>query len=159
MPRKIKPRTFDETVNQLHSLQFDVREVPAVANQAISHQIRVSKYDCAAVLGRDPKGGVLLVHKPGVLLGGEIAILLDRGHQKFLKTKTLEIAATADRLKAEHRFREELDEVIGGIDLYNIALGTVSDEYMYDRVKGRDKDGPAQGKTPWDVAAGASSGH
>lgn len=159
MPRKIKPRTFDETVNQLRSLQFDVREVPAVANQAVAHQIRVSKYDCAAVLGRDPKGGVLLVHKPGIVLGGEIAVLLDRGHQKFFKANNLEIAATAERLKAEHRFGEELDEVIGGIDLYNTALGTVSDEYMYDRVKGRDKDGPAQGKTPWDVAAGASSGH
>lgn len=159
MPRKIKPRTFDETVSHLRNLQFDVRELPAVANQAVAHQVRVSKYDCAAVLGRDPKGGVLLVHKPGVLLGGEIAILLDRGYQKFLKTSKLEIAATAERLKAEHRFTAELDEAIGGLDLYNEALGTVSDEYMYDRVKGRDKDGPARGQTPWDVAAGTAPGH
>lgn len=154
MPKKIKPRTFDEAVSQLRSLKFDVREVPGDANR-----IRVSKYDCAAVLGRSPKGGVTLVQRAGSLLGGEIATLLDRGHQKFFKTKSLEIAATADRLKAEHRFIEELDEATGGISLYNESLGTVSDEYMYDRVKGRDKDGPAQGKTPWEVAAGASASH
>lgn len=154
MPRKIKPRTFDESVSQLRSLHFDVKEVPGVANR-----VRVSKYDCAAVLGRDPKGGVALIEKPGVLLGGEIAILLDRGYQKFFKTKHLEIAATADRLKAEHRFAEELDEATGAISLYNESLGSVSGEYMYDRVKGRDKDGPASGQTPWDVSAGASGGH
>jgi hypothetical protein len=154
MSKKIKPRTFDEAVRQLRSHQFDVHEVPGVANR-----VRVSKYDCAAVLGRNEKGGVTLVQKAGILLGGEIAILLDRGHQKFFKTKSLEIAATYDRLKAEHRFIEELDEATGAIDLYNEALGTVSDEYMYDRVKGRDKDGPAKGQTPWDVAAGVSNGH
>src|ERR1700753_3500488 len=134
MPRKIKPRTFDEAVSQLRSLQFDVHDVPGVANR-----VRVSKYDCAAIIGRGTNVGVTLVQKPGVLLGGEIAILLDRGYQKFFKTGRLEITATADRLKAVHRFSQELDEAIGGLDLYNEALGTVSDEYMYDRVKGRDK--------------------
>ena len=111
----------------------------------------VSKYDCAALLGRASTGnGVVLVHKPGVLLGGEIAILLDRGFQKFFKTSRLEIAATADRLKAEHRFAEELDEITGEISLYNESLGSVSDEYMYDRVKGRDTDAPAKGLAPWE---------
>src|SRR6185437_9738270 len=121
MPKKIKPLSFEEAVNQLRSLQFDVREVPGVANR-----VRVSKYDCAAELGRDDKGGLVLTHKPGIVLGGEIAALLDRGFQKFFKTSKLEIAATAERLKAEHRFTEELNEVTGGIDLYNEALGTVS---------------------------------
>jgi hypothetical protein len=157
MPRKIKPRTFDETVAQLRSLQFDVRELSKVASGP-AQQVMVSKYGCAAILGRDSKGTLVLVHKPGVLLGGEIAILLDRGYQKFLKTSRLEMGATADLLKAEHRFTEELDQVTGGMDLYNEALGTVSDEYMYDRVKGRDKDGPARGLAPWDTA-GASTGH
>jgi hypothetical protein len=153
MPKKIKPRTFDEAVSQLRTLQFDVREVPNVANR-----VMVSKYDCAAIIGRDPKGGIVLVHKPGILLGGEIAYLLDRGFQKFFKTSRLEVAATADRLKAEHQFSEELDEVTGGLDLYNEALGTVSDEYMYDRIKGRDKDAPPKGLAPWD-AANTAEGH
>lgn len=158
MPRKIKQRSFDETVTHLRSIQFDVRDLPAVANQGVTNRVMASKYDCAAVLGRDSKGATVLLHKPGVLLGGEIAILLDRGYQKFFKTSRLEVAATADRLKAEHRFTEELDEVIGGLDLYNEALGTVSDEYMYDRVKGRDKDAPPRGLAPWDTA-GTSTGH
>jgi len=102
----------------------------------------------------------MMVRKPGVVLGGEIAYLLDRGFQKFLKTSTLEIAATADRLKAEHNFSDELREVIGQPVLFNEALGTVSDEYMYDRVKGRpDADGPARGVVPWSPGAGAPDGH
>jgi hypothetical protein len=159
MLRKVKPRTFEEVISLLRSMRFDVQEVAGVANGGPVQQIRVSKYGCAAVLGRDPHGGVVVIEKPGLVLGGEIAHVLDRGHQKFFKTKSLEIAATADRFKSEHRFIEELDEATGGISLYNESLGSVSDEYMYDRVKGRDKDGPAQGKTPWDVAAGASNGH
>lgn len=159
MPRKIKPPTFDEAVTQLRSLEFDVRELPGVANRVPAQQVMISKYDCAAVLGRSSKGGIVLVQKPGVLLGGEIAILLDRGYQKFFKTSRLEMAATADRLKAEHRFAEELDEATGAISLYNEALGSVSDEYMYDRVKGRDKDAPPRGLAPWDAATGASDGH
>jgi hypothetical protein len=154
MPKKIKPRTFDEAVSQLRSLQFDVQEVAGVANR-----VTVLKYGCGAIIGRDPKGGIVLLKKPGVLLGGEIAYLLDRGFQKFFKTSRLEIAATADRLKAEHRFTEELDEAIGGLDLYNEALGTVSDEYMYDRLKGRDKDAPAKGPAPWELTAGTAGGH
>jgi hypothetical protein len=159
MPRKVKPHTFEEVVSLLRSLQFDVQELSEVANGGPAQTVRASKYGCAAVLGRNPEGRVVLIGRPGLVLGGEIAHVLDRGHQKFFKTKSLEIAATADRLKAEHRFIEELDEATGGISLYNESLGTVSDEYMYDRVKGRDKDGPALGKTPWDVAASASGGH
>jgi hypothetical protein len=159
MPRKVKPRTFEEVVSLLRSSQFDVRELSEVANGGPAQTVRASKHGCAAVLGRDSKGGVVLVGRPGLVLGGEIAHVLDRGHQKFFKTNSLEIAATADRLKAEHRFIEELDEATGGISLYNESLGSVSDEYMYDRVKGRDKDGPAQGKTPWDIASDATGGH
>lgn len=158
MPKKLKPRTFDEAVSQLRSLQFDVREVAQVANTAIADRVRVEKYGCAAELGRGPKGSVVMTHKPGLVMGGEIAVLLDRGFQKFFKSSKLEVTATYDRLKAEHRFTEELDEATGAIDLYNESLGTTSDKYMYDRVKGRDKDGPAWGRAPWD-SAGATGGH
>jgi hypothetical protein len=159
MPKKIKPRSFDEVLSQLQSLQFDVREVAGVANRDPTPQVRVSKYYCAAVLAPAKEGnGVVLIHKPGILLGGEIAYVLDRGFQKFFKTSRLEVAATADRLKAEHRFAEELDAVIGEVSLYNESLGSVSDEYMYDRVKGRDKDAPPKGLAPWDTV-GAGNGH
>jgi hypothetical protein len=155
MPKKVKPRTYDEVLVQLRNLKFDVHEVPGVANQ-----VQVSKYGAGAVLTRAKDGsGVALVTKPGVLFGGEIAHLLDRGFQKFFKTKKIEVAATADGLKAEHRFAEELREVTGEVSLYNEALGSVSDEYMYDRVKGRDTDGPAKGHAPWESASGAAGGH
>jgi hypothetical protein len=155
MPQKIKPPTFEEVINKLRSLEFDVQDATGVANGA-----RVSKYGCAAVLAPAKDGkGVALVHKPGVVLGGEIAFLLDRGFQKFFKTSKLEIAATADRLKAEHLFGEELREVTGEPVLYNEALGSVSDEYMYDRVKGRDADAPPKGAAPWELGSGTSGGH
>jgi hypothetical protein len=155
MPKKTKPLTFDEALNKLRSLQFDVQDAPGVAKA-----VRITKHGCAAVIAPAKDGkGVALVTKPGVILGGEIAILLDRGFQKFFKTSRIEVTATADHLKAEHRFSEELREVIGEAVLYNEALGSVSDEYMYDRVKGRDKDGPAKGLAPWELATGASGGH
>jgi hypothetical protein len=154
MPRKTKQPTFDEILNQLRSLKFDVRETPGVANR-----VQVSKYGCAAVLTRSKDGkGVVLATKPGLLFGGEIAYVLDRGFQKFFKTSKIEVAATADRLKAEHLFAEEFREVIGEATLYNEALGSVSDEYMYDRLKNRDVDAPAKGVAPWELAAGVSGG-
>lgn len=152
MPKKIKPQTFDEALSQLRSLQFDVQETGGVANGA-----RVSKHGCAAVIGRAKDGkGIVLIHKPGIVMGGEIAVLLDRGFQKFFKTSKFEMAATAERLWAEHRFAEELDEVIGEVSLYNESLGTVSDEYMYDRLKGRNKDAPPKGAAPWSTGETAT---
>jgi hypothetical protein len=152
MPKKIKPLSFEEAVSQLRSLQFDVQQVAGDSNR-----VRVSKYDCAAELARDAKGGVVLAHKPGIVLGGEIAVLLDRGFQKFFKTSKLEMAATAERLKAEYRFTQELDEATGGVSLYNESLGTTSDTYMYDRLKGRNGDWPGKGRAPW--AQAGASGH
>ena len=75
---------------------------------------------------------------PGWLLGGQIARLVDRGYQKFLKTPQTEIPATAEHLHAIHEFSEELNEGAGATSLYNESLGTTSDRYLYDRVKGRE---------------------
>lgn len=79
----------------------------------------------------------MVLAKPGWVLGGEISRLLDRGYQKFLKTSKLEIPATADHLRAVHQFAQELDVATGETELYNEALGTTSDVYLYDRVAGR----------------------
>jgi hypothetical protein len=148
MPRKTKQLTFDEILTNLRSLQFDVSEVPAVAGQ-----YRVQKHGCAAVIVRASDGnGVAFVAGPGFVLGGEIAHLLDRGFQKSLKTKKLEIAATADHLKAIHRFGEELKEVAGSPSLYNQSIGTTSDDYFYDRLKGRDTKPIPRSPAPWDSA-------
>jgi hypothetical protein len=50
----------------------------------------------------------------------------------------MEIPATADHLRAIHEFSEELKKAAGATELYNEALGTTSDRYLYDRVKGRE---------------------
>jgi hypothetical protein len=80
----------------------------------------------------------MLLKRPGWLLGSEIARLVDKGYQKFLKTPKMEIPATADILRAIHEFTEELKEAAGATSLYNESLGTTSDRYVYDRVKGRE---------------------
>jgi hypothetical protein len=148
MPKKTKPQSFDEILSTLRSNGFDVRE-------AGSTQFRVEKHGCAAVLTRNTEGGVVFLHSPGVVRGTEIATLLDRGFQKFLKTSKLEVTATADHLKAIHAFSEELKMVVGSDSLYNTALGTTSDSYMYDRVKGRDLPLAKRPKAAWDLGSGS----
>ncbi len=127
--------TFDESLNTLRGYKFDVSMPGAVANVAGS--VRIAKYGCAAVLAPG-KGAPTAVVRGGLLLKGEIAHILDRGYQKFIKSAHGERAATADDLKQLHRFNEELRQAIGGITLYNESMGAVSDEYWYDRVKGRN---------------------
>ena len=90
---------------------------------------------------RQPKTSctrLLWITPPGWVLRGHISRLVDHGNQKLFETPTVRIAATADALKSVHRFSEELREAIGEPSLYNESLGTVSNTYMYDRVKGRE---------------------
>lgn len=139
MAKKPKLRSYNEVLSVLGSEKFDVAPAGQGANRS-SGGNRVSKYGCAAEIapGDDAVSPVRLTAKAGWLLGGEIARLTDRGYQKFLKTSRLEIPATADHLRALHHFSEELKEAIGALSLYNESLGTTSDRYVYDRVKGRD---------------------
>ena len=99
---------------------------------------QVRKYGCAAEIAAAPDGTPEILARAGILLNGEIARLLDRGYQKFFRTSKVEVPATADHLRSLHEFTEELKEAIGGLSLYNESLGTTSDVYMYDRVKGRE---------------------
>jgi hypothetical protein len=131
---KAKHPTFDQVLSDLRSRGFDVRELPGVAGE-----LRVEKNGVGALLKRGDDGkSAVLTANPGFILGGEISRLLDKGNQKFLKTSKLEIPATADHLRAVHLFSEELRERAGSQSFYNESLGTVSDVYHYDRVKGRD---------------------
>jgi hypothetical protein len=113
----------------------------------------VSKYGAGAVLAASgkPEAPVAVLETPGVLIGGRVARLLDRGYQKFLKSTDFEIPATAGQLDSIHRFSEELKILTGAVDLYNEALGTTSDLYQYDRLKGREVT-PVAAHRPWDVA-------
>jgi hypothetical protein len=131
--------TFDEVLSTLGDEKFDVSPATEGSNRAAG-AFRVSKNGCAAEIAPAAEKGssVRLLAKGGWVLGGEISRLLDRGYQKFLKTSKLEIPATAEHLRAIHGFNEELKEAVGAMSLYNESLGTTSDRYVYDRVKGRE---------------------
>ena len=138
MAKTKKQPTFDEVLSQLGDDRFDVAPAAEGANRAAG-AYRVSKYGCAAEIAasQEKDAPVRILAKAGWVLGGEIARLVDKGYQKFLKTSKLEIPATADILRAVHKFEEELKEALGAQMMYNEALGTTSDRYVYDRVVGR----------------------
>ena len=136
MAKKIVSRTFNDVLALLGGQRFDVAPAQEGAKRT-PNAVQVRKYGCAAEIAAAPDGTVEMLARPGWVLNGEIARLLDRGYQKFLKTSKLEIPASADHLRAIHEFTEELNEAIGATSLYNQALGTTSNVYHYDRVKGR----------------------
>jgi hypothetical protein len=150
MASKVESVTYDQALAWLRDHQFDVLDAPGVSNRVF-----LKKYGVSAAIQRDDEGGVRLFAKPGYLIGGEIARLVDKGYQKFLKTTKTEIPASADHLKAIHNFSEELKEATGSISLYNESLGTVSDRYMYDRVEDRDEPTSVRPARPWDKRKGS----
>jgi hypothetical protein len=137
MAKKTPQRSFNDVLALLGGQRFDVAPAQEGAKRT-PNAVQVRKYGCAAEIAAAPDGTVEVLARPGWLLNGEIARLLDRGYQKFIKTSKLEIPATADHLRAIHEFSEELNDAIGATSLYNQSLGTTSNVYHYDRVKGRD---------------------
>jgi hypothetical protein len=88
-----------------------------------------------------------ITERPGVVIGNEIGTLTDGGFQKFLRTPGGKSKpALAGELTAIHDFQEDLREALGITSLYNEALGTVSNKYLYDRLEGRDR---APAHKPW----------
>jgi hypothetical protein len=147
MAKKSRNPDFDETLDTLRSHSFDVAPCAGVAGGML-----VSKYGAAAVLVPVKGAPAAFSGHPGALVKGEIARLLDRGYQKFLKTSHFEVPATAAQLQSIHNFTEELKQWTGAISLYNESLGTTSDLYQYDRLKGREAAQPSAVR-PWDSAS------
>jgi len=145
MAKKTQARTYDEAVAWLRDHGFDILEAPGTQNR-----IFLKKLNCSAAIEKTSEGGVRIFAKPGYLIGSEISRLIDKGYQKFLKTTKTEVPATADHLKALHEFSEELREAVGDVSLYNESLGTVSDRYVYDRVKDRDLPEAQRPKRAWE---------
>ena len=153
MARKSPNPNFDQALEILRAHSFHVEPSSEVPGGVL-----VSKYGAAAVLlaaqGKDAGAApAVFAERPGALIGGQVARLLDRGYQKFIKTPKFELPASASQLQAIHLFSEELSQLTGGISLYNEALGTTSDLYEYDRLKGREAVEPAAGR-PWEPTAG-----
>jgi hypothetical protein len=92
-----------------------------------------------------------IVERAGLMMGKEIGTLTDGGFQKFFVTPVgKRKPALAEELKAIQNFQEDLREALGLTSLYNEALGTVSNLYLYDRVEGRDK---GTHDKPWEMTA------
>jgi hypothetical protein len=153
MVKNYQARKFEDAVAWLRDHGFEVLEPAGTSNRVF-----LKKYTVSAAIEKEPQTGAAKVFAtPGYLVGGEIAKLVDRGYQKFLKTSKTEVPATADHLKAIHEFTEELKEATGLPSLYNESIGTVSDSYQYDRVENRDEPKAARPKRPWEKAEAATS--
>jgi hypothetical protein len=169
MTRKSRNSNFDQTLEILRAHSFDVEPCAGVAGGVL-----VSKHGAGAVLvpakpvrtsagsvgvdgsGAGDEAGVsaaAFAERPGAMVNGEVARLLDRGYQKFIKTSKFELPASATQLQGIHLFSEELKQLTGGISLYNESLGTTSDLYEYDRLKGREASQPAAAR-PWELDGG-----
>ena len=144
--------TYDEAVKWLRENGFDILEPPGTTNRVF-----IKKHNCSAAIEKDENDRPRLFARAGYLINGEIAKLVDRGYQKFLKTTKAEVPATADHLKALHEFNEELGVATGIPNLYNQSLGSVSDAYVYDRVEDRDQAPSQRPKRPWEEAAAGKS--
>jgi len=129
--QKPKVETFEERIAELKSLRFTATMESAVRS-------RVTRDGCGAII-EDLGSGKMGIGKAGVLVGGEIALLIHGGFQMFLRTPSgKEVPALATHLKALHQFDDDLREGLGLTTLYNQALGTVCDDHLYDRVEDRD---------------------
>jgi hypothetical protein len=152
MRKKSRHPNFDQTLDILRSHSFDITQFAGIEGG-----ILVSKYGVGAVLVPHQDETAFAV-SPGALIRGEVARLLDRGYQKFIKTSQYELPATAVQLQAIHQFSEELKQLTGAISLYNESLGTTSDRYQYDRLKGREAV-PAAPAQPWNPGTSGQSEH
>ena len=128
--RTPKQVSFGERLEDLRKSGFDVETLG-------EGRVKIRRDCCAAFVG-DVPGGLPQVERAGVVIGAEIAFLIDGGFQKFLETPGgARKPALASGLTALHDFEEDLREALGLSSLYHESLGTVSDRHAYDRLTGR----------------------
>jgi hypothetical protein len=128
-----KHLTFDDYMSQARAAGFTVKGME-------NGRVRISRDQVAATVEDAGDGVPRVAEQAGVMIGQEIARLVDGGFQKFIATRSgARRPATAEDLNAVHTFQEDLREALGLVSLYNESLGTVSNIYLYDRVVDRDR--------------------
>ena len=135
--RRERPKnpTFQDRVEALKKAGFAVAPLSG-------QTVRVTRGSCAADI-RPAEQGVALEARAGILIGSELASLVDGGYQKFFRSAGgIKKPAMAEELVDLHNFEEDLRETLGIKSLYNEALGTVSAFYQYDRLEDRDRGVP-----------------
>jgi hypothetical protein len=143
--RRERPKhlTFEDQMKAARAAGFQTESIG-------SGKTRIGRNGIAAVVepaGAD--GGIRFIERAGVMMANEIGTLTDEGFQKFFTTPSgKRKPAQAEELKEIQNFQEDLREALGLTSLYNEALGTVSNLYIYDRVEGRDS---GKHDKPWQV--------
>jgi hypothetical protein len=128
---KARCYSFAERLEMLKEAAFTVE--PRAGDKAV-----VIRRGCAALI-ENVAGAPPAILKSGLLIGQEVAQLLDAGYQKLWCTASgLREPVQAAHLTALHTFQEDLRESLGLTSLYNESLGTVSGAHRYDRVAGRE---------------------
>lgn len=150
MARKSRNPNFDQALDLLRARSFSVEPYKGVAGgMFVSKHFVGHGVGAVLVPSADKNDPPAFAVAPGILIRGEIARLVDRGYQKFIKSSQFELPATAAQLHHIHAFSEELRQLTGEISLYNESLGTTSDLYQYDRLKGREAPQP-EPPQPWE---------
>lgn len=148
MKKKSRHPNFDQMLETLRAQGFD-----ATPCKGGDGGVLVSKHGAGAVLAAAEAAPARVAVSPGLMVRGEVGRLVDRGYQKFIKTSQDEQPAEASQLHSIHVFSEELKQLIGADSLYNEGLGTTSDRYEYDRLKGREET-PRASARPGETAGG-----
>jgi hypothetical protein len=131
--RREKPKvpSFAERVDLLKHAGFATETMT-------DGRVKIAKNGIGAIIGDEGKNQPQ-IEQAGVLVGSEVATLLNRGFQMFLEAPSgTRIPATAEQLKALHEFEDDVKDALGLTNLYNTSLGTTSRRHMYDRVFKRD---------------------
>jgi len=119
--------TFAERVEQLERPGFSLEYLP-------DGRVQLAKHGVGAIVG-DEKKNQPSIEKAGVLVGLEIAVLVNGGYQMFLETPSgRRFPAQAEQLKALHEFEDDVKEALDLVNLYNTSLGTTSSQHEYDGV-------------------------
>ncbi len=145
-----------ETVKKLSFQDYlaKAKEAGFTATAIGQSQAKVSRKNIAAIVEDVPGAPPKFAESPGIIVGAEIARLVDGGYQKFIMTPSgKKRAALAQDLRDIHNFEDDLRSAMCMSDNYNLALGSVSNLYIYDRVEERDDATP---KEPWKIATSLS---
>lgn len=139
----VKKLSFEDYMGAARSAGFKT--------ESVGGKTRIERSGIASLAEAGPDDVPQFPVRAGVIMGKEIGDLTDGGFQKFFVTPHgKKKPALAEELKAIQNYQEDLREALGLTALYNEALGTVSNQYLYDRVEGRDK---GTHDKPWDVPA------
>jgi len=140
--RRERPKipSFSERVELLKQAGFATDTQP-------DGRVKITKHGVAALIGDEGKNQPS-IEKAGVVVGGQIAILVAGGYQEFLELPNgKRLPAAAAQLKNLHEFEEDVKAALGLISLYNTSLGTTSRKHDYDRVFLRDE---GRQPKPWE---------